>query len=134
MRSGEKYPGVLVSALKTIAAFLNSEGGTLLLGVSDSGEIKGLEKDFRLCSKHDADGLEQKLRSLLRDRFKPDPLGKVAITFLHLPDGEVCRLDVEASQDVVYLDGKDVYVRDGNTSRKLEGPALVNWIRGRNGK
>lgn len=132
--TGEKYPGVLSSALKTIAAFLNTDGGTLLIGVSDSGEIKGLEKDFRLCSKHDADGLEQKLRSLLRDRFKPGPLGKVTITFLHLPDGEVCRLDVEASQDVVYLDGKDVYVRDGNTSRKLEGPALVKWIRARNGK
>ena len=133
-RTGAKYPDVLSSALKTIAAFLNTDGGTLLVGVSDSGEIKGLEKDFRLCSKHDADGFEQKLRSLLRDRFKPGPLGKVTITFLHLPDGEVCRLDVEASQDVVYLDGKDVYVRDGNTSRKLEGPVLVKWIQGRNGR
>lgn len=134
VRTGEKYPGVLASALKTIAAFLNTEGGTLLIGVSDCGQIKGLEKDFGLCSKHDADGLEQKLRSLLRDRFEPDPLGKVAITFLHLPDGEVCRLDVGASQDVVYLDGKDVYVRDGNTTRKLEGPVLVNWIREKNGR
>jgi hypothetical protein len=31
--------------LKTIAAFLNSEGGTLLIGVSDSGEILGLDAD-----------------------------------------------------------------------------------------
>jgi len=133
VRSGEKYPSVLSSALKTIAAFLNTDGGTLLVGVSDSGEIKGLAKDFRLCSKHDADGLEQKLRSLLRDRFKPDPLGKVNIQFEHVPDGVVCRIDIQPSHDVVYLDGKDVYVRDGNTSRKLEGPALVNWIRRRNG-
>ena len=134
VRTGEKYPGVLASALKTIAAFLNTEGGTLLIGVSDSGEIKGLEKDFRLCSKHDEDGLEQKLRSLLRDRFEPDPLGKVNIQFEHVSDGVVCRIDIQPSHDVVYLDGKDVYVRDGNTSRKLEGPTLVNWIRERNGK
>ena len=132
MRTGEKYPGVLASALKTIAAFLNTDGGTLLIGVSDSGDIKGLEKDFRLCSKHDADGLEQKLRSLFRDRFKPDTLGKVIIQFEYLPEGVVCRIDIEPSHDVVYLDGKDVYARDGNTSRRLEGPALVNWIRGRN--
>ena len=34
------------SVLKTIVAFLNSEGGTLLIGVSDCGEIIGIEKDI----------------------------------------------------------------------------------------
>ena len=33
------------SVLKTIAAYLNSNGGTLLVGISDKGEILGLEKD-----------------------------------------------------------------------------------------
>ncbi|MEL4390430.1 AlbA family DNA-binding domain-containing protein [Shewanella xiamenensis] len=31
---------------KTIAAFLNSQGGTLLVGVNDSGKILGLQKDL----------------------------------------------------------------------------------------
>ncbi len=34
-----------LSALKTIAAFLNSSGGTLLIGVSDNGNVVGIEKD-----------------------------------------------------------------------------------------
>ena len=33
------------AALKTIAAFLNTEGGDLLLGVADDGAIVGIEKD-----------------------------------------------------------------------------------------
>ncbi|MEK6862171.1 MAG: ATP-binding protein, partial [Nanoarchaeota archaeon] len=33
------------SILKTLAAYLNSDGGTLLIGVSDIGEICGIEKD-----------------------------------------------------------------------------------------
>ena len=129
--TGQKNPGVLLSSLKTIVAFLNTNGGTLLIGVSDSGDIEGLERDYRLCNRHDRDGFEQKIHSYLRDRFQPDPIGKVEITFLNLPEGDICQVDVRPGTDISYLDGRDVYVRDGNTSRKLEGPALVNWVKER---
>jgi len=133
-QTGENRAGVLISSLRTIAGFLNASGGTLLIGVSDSGEIKNLEKDLRLSPRHNADGFQQKLRSLIRDRLEPDPIGKISIEFEHLREGIICRVTVEPSEDVVCLDGKDVYVRDGNTTRRLEGPALVNWIRARNSK
>ena len=32
--------------LKTVAAFANSQGGTLLIGVDDEGTILGLEQDY----------------------------------------------------------------------------------------
>ena len=32
--------------LKTISAFSNAEGGKLLIGVTDEGEILGLESDY----------------------------------------------------------------------------------------
>jgi len=35
-----------LGVLKTIAAFLNSNGGDLFIGVNDSEEIVGLEKDY----------------------------------------------------------------------------------------
>ncbi|HEY3735196.1 MAG TPA: RNA-binding domain-containing protein, partial [Streptosporangiaceae bacterium] len=34
-----------VLRLKTIAAFLNTGGGTLVIGVADDGEVLGLEPD-----------------------------------------------------------------------------------------
>jgi CheY-like chemotaxis protein len=37
--------GVEVAWLKTVAAFLNSGGGTLIVGVGDKGEILGIKKD-----------------------------------------------------------------------------------------
>jgi len=128
---GQRNQGVLVSSLKTIAAFLNTSGGTLLIGVSDRGEVKGIEKDFQLCKKHDKDGFEQKIRSLLHDRFQPNPIGKVIVVFENLPEGDICRIDVQSSAEIFYLDGKDVYIRDGNTTRKLEGPSLVSWLHSR---
>ena len=35
----------LSKCLKTVAAYLNSEGGVLLVGVSDEGELLGLDHD-----------------------------------------------------------------------------------------
>ncbi|OQY80265.1 MAG: hypothetical protein B6D41_21280 [Chloroflexi bacterium UTCFX4] len=126
--TGAAHPGVLVGALKTIAAYLNTDGGTLLIGVSDTLEIRGLDKDYRLVGRHqNADGLEQKIRSLLNTRFAPAPLGLVHIHFHHLPEGTVCEIEVGKSNAVIHLDGS-VYVRDGNGTRKLEGVALTQWL------
>ena len=38
---------------KTIAAFMNSEGGKLFIGVSDAGEILGIEKDYATLKNKD---------------------------------------------------------------------------------
>lgn len=38
---------------KTICGFLNSDGGTLMIGVEDNGNIKGLQNDFSLSDRTD---------------------------------------------------------------------------------
>ena len=48
-KSPQKY--VEHAVMKTIAAYLNSEGGVLLIGVDDNGIILGLENDFATFSK-----------------------------------------------------------------------------------
>ena len=40
---------------KTIAGFMNAEGGYLLIGVKDSGEVVGLEKDFMTLRQENED-------------------------------------------------------------------------------
>jgi hypothetical protein len=41
------------SALKSVAGFMNSEGGTLILGVEDDGHIFGIDKDIALVGSRD---------------------------------------------------------------------------------
>ncbi|RJQ74159.1 MAG: hypothetical protein C4519_17185 [Desulfobacteraceae bacterium] len=130
--TGQNNSELAKAALKTIAAMLNTSGGTLLIGISDAGEIKGVARDLQFCRHQNLDGFELTLRDLLRDRLTPQPLEGVEIHFEHLPEGDVCQIDVSRSSQVIYLD-REVYVRDGNRSIKLEGPALVNWVRQRNG-
>jgi hypothetical protein len=62
----EKY--IEDSAIKTIAAFLNTEGGTLLIGVADSGQMKGVETEIsKFHSSKDKFLLH--FKNLLRDRI-----------------------------------------------------------------
>lgn len=37
--------------MKTVAAFMNSEGGLLIVGAADNGDVLGLDKDFETLSK-----------------------------------------------------------------------------------
>jgi hypothetical protein len=121
---------VLLSSLKTIAGFLNADGGTLLIGVNDSGEIKGIERDLSTMKHSNNDRFEQKIRSCMRDRFNPQPIGKVSMLFEKFAEGTICRVDVQANKEVVHLDG-DIYVREGNTTQKLEGRHRTDWIQQR---
>ncbi|CAN5478722.1 hypothetical protein BH20ACI3_BH20ACI3_02150 [soil metagenome] len=126
----KSFPSLVVSTLKTIAAFLNTDGGTLLIGATDSGEIKGLELDFKLCKKANVDSFALKLRDLFKNRLKA-PFGNIELAFEPFPEGDVCRIDVKPYAGVTFLDGKDLYVRDGNRTEKLEGAALVEWSQAR---
>lgn len=121
---------VLHSSLKTIAGFLNAKGGSMLIGVDDLGKIRGVKRDLSIIKRGNNDRFEQKIRNCLRDRFKPQPIGKVNISFEKFTEGTVCRVDVQKSKEIVHLDN-EVYLRDGNTTPKLEGRQLIDWVQQR---
>jgi hypothetical protein len=82
---------VLGSALKTIAAFANTGGGTLYLGVQDDGSICGLSEDFAAVNprRPDYDGWELHLRNLIRSRFSDGPaLSAYVQTIRYEKDGQ----------------------------------------------
>ncbi len=56
-----------LAILKTIAAFMNSEGGMLIVGVEDNGNILGVEEDFQTFSdRKNWDGWMQHLVNIVR--------------------------------------------------------------------
>ena len=46
IRTGQKDKDIEKSSLKNIVGFLNADGGTLIIGVSDDGTVTGVEDDF----------------------------------------------------------------------------------------
>jgi len=104
-KQNRKSGDVLLSSLKTIAGFLNTGGGTLLIGVvNDSGDIKGIERDLKTMKHGNNDRFELKIRNCLKERFKPQPIGKVNISFEKFKEGTICRVDVQANKEIVHLD------------------------------
>ena len=110
------------SVLKTIAAFMNSEGGTLIIGIEDNGDIFGLDKDLNLLG-GSLDRFGQTLSNLIVDRIGAATMPYVDMRFDEVEGQSVCVVSVEPFRDGVFLKGvrgKEFFVRAGNTSRSLD--------------
>jgi tetratricopeptide (TPR) repeat protein len=132
--TGASNPKIVHAILKTVAAFLNTNGGTILIGVADTGRVTGVERDYGFLGKKNADGFQLRLRDLFHSHLNPPPLSSITIMFESLPEGTVCRVDVKRSNQVVHVNQKEVYVRDGNTTRRLDGRELTDWVSQRTGR
>ncbi len=122
-----KSEAVLYSVLKTIGAFLNSQGGILFVGVSDDQTVKGLAEDCQLlgCQGFNADRWQLELRNHLTGKFKDGGLinDYVQVAFVPMTDRIIARVQVLARQRLSFLkqdDNHRLCRRQGN--RTLEVP------------
>ena len=63
--SGKRDERLEKAVAKTVAGFLNAEGGVLLIGVADDGSVPGIEDDYMLLKAPDRDRFELWLRDML---------------------------------------------------------------------
>lgn len=104
---------------KTVSAFLNSEGGILIIGVDDNGNALGLEKDIETFSKKDVDGFELHLRNIIKKHLGSNFEKHLKITFPIIDEKPICKVKILKSGKPVFanFEGKDsFYVRNGNSS------------------
>lgn len=107
---------VLHAVLKTIVAFLNAEGGTLVIGVQDDKGICGILNDLALIPKKQTeDGFELHLRSCIEGKIGKDfCVQNIKIRFESIENKRVCIIDVTRSAKRAFLEGKEFFVRNGN--------------------
>jgi hypothetical protein len=117
--------------LKTIAGFLNSEGGTLIIGVSDERKIEGLKMDYASLPKKSCDGMENHLSQLLISACGLEARSRVTIEFAEFNNKEVCVVEVKAHDEPVYLKeaGEEFFfVRVGNGTRPFSISKATEYI------
>jgi hypothetical protein len=110
------------SIIKTIAAFMNSEGGDLLLGVDDNGNALGLDNDYRFLKKKNSDGFELEFRQTIDKYIKNRIANEFVKLKFHIIDGkEICEVKILPTPVPIFLTGEDgkneCYVRIGNSSK-----------------
>jgi ATP-dependent Lon protease len=119
--------------VKSIAGFMNAEGGTLMIGVTDAGEIFGIEADYKtLGKKQDRDGFALWLDGLLDNILGPTAASGVRLTFEEHPEGTTCRVDVDAAKRPTFVKGSkgdaDLYVRLNNATRLLNTAEALEYV------
>lgn len=133
IRKGEVNKEMERMILKTIVAFLNTDGGTLLIGVKDNGEIVGLEKDFESLPKKNRDGFENHLNMLVKTTIGMLFSKYISIKFEKADKKDVCMVFVEASHKPAYLRNgdkkEDFFVRVGNTTQPLSMSETEEYIK-----
>ncbi|MBR1125637.1 DUF262 domain-containing protein [Bradyrhizobium lablabi] len=130
LHTGKADDKIELSALKTIAGFLNAKGGTLLIGVADDGKVVGLDAD----DFPNEDKLGLHLVNLVRDR-----IGDVFMPYVHphfedQEGGRVLAVRCETGPKAAFVkDGtlQRFYVRGGNATTELSGGSVTDYVKRR---
>jgi len=141
MKFGAKASKIIIA--KTIAAFLNSDGGNLVIGIFENkndsldDHIVGIERDYRFLKDRCIDGyhrmiIDSILKPFLDSDFFPHFSKFISIEFKKVNGKTVCWIKVKKSDKPVFVVfGKDemFFVRTGPETRELGGTREVfNFI------
>ena len=133
LETGETDKRMEKAVLKTMTAFMNTDGGTLLVGVSDSGEILGLAVD----NFESADKMNLHFTHMIANAIGNEYLPYIRFTQVDF-DGKVVMMVIcEKCKKPVFLkEGKNeiFFVRSGPSSIELTGKNLVNYVGNRSKK
>jgi hypothetical protein len=118
--------------IKTLAGFMNTQGGSLLIGVADDGSVLGLEADYNTLNRKDSDGYTQLLMSAISEKIGTPACKLVKILF-HIHEGkEVCRVIILPSPLPVYTKEDNqsrFYVRTGSGTREMDIQEAITFIK-----
>jgi hypothetical protein len=131
MHTGQRDPRIELSALKTVAGFLNSRsGGTLLIGVADDGSPVGLGVDgFK-----DEDKMHLHFDNLIRSRLGPEFTLYIQPRFEDLNGDRVMVIECAPARSPVFVkEGNDelFFVRTGASTSQVKGQQAQQFIKQR---
>ncbi len=121
----EKYIEKMV--LKTLVAFLNTEGGISLVGVSDDKNIIGIQGEIQKYYKND-DKFLLHLKNLIKSSIGENFYPFIDYRFVDIESCKILLIECQPSDKPCYFESKDFYVRINPATDKLEGPKMVDYI------
>lgn len=117
--------------MKTVAAFLNSAGGNLIIGVTDGGKIYGLQDDYMSLMRKDRDGFENHFNQIFKLLIGAEFREYVELSFETIEDKDVCLVTVVPSPKPVYVSQngeEEFFIRTGNTTSPLSVRETHSYI------
>lgn len=115
------------AVIKTLAAFLNSKGGTLFIGVNDSGEVIGLEND-KFANE---DKMALHLDNLIKEQLGSSIFACIKTTFGDAAGKRLLAIECSPSSKPVFVKngaGEEFFIRAGASSPALPASHTHDYI------
>jgi predicted HTH transcriptional regulator len=137
VRTDQPDPDMENAVIRTVAGFLNADGGVLILGQHDDGTVVGIQRDLdSLRGRPDEDGYEQYLVTLLIGAVGKPRTKRAKIEFVDYNGVTVCLVRVQPYHKETWakLRGegereKKFFVRIGNTTQRLVDDEITTYVR-----
>jgi hypothetical protein len=132
MNLNTSQPGkeIELAWLKATTAFMNSDGGVLLLGVNDEGGFTGLEVD----NFENEDKCRLHFKNLINQHIGAEFTNYLSFGLQKIGDKTIGILECTRSPKPVFLKNKNeehFYIRSGPSSIKLQTSKILEYIEGR---
>lgn len=135
LKTGKQEKFIEYSVLKTLAAFLNSAGGTLLIGIDDNKNILGLDKDFKSFPKGDKlDEFQKYFDNIFGNNIGNRFQRYIKVEFPEIDGKMICSVTIkEKSEEEVYITndgGQEIfYIRRQASTISLKPSDAVKYIK-----
>jgi hypothetical protein len=131
LRAGKTNPAVERASLKTVSAFLNTDGGILLIGIRDDGTVEGIESD-KLASE---DKFLLHFWTLVRTCFGREVSPYIRTDLQTVEEKTVCIVTCSRCDYPVFLNQpgfpEEFFIRTGPGSNALSVSEALKYIAGR---
>ncbi|MEM6804040.1 MAG: ATP-binding protein, partial [Bacteroidota bacterium] len=127
LKSGQRDKTMEMAVLKSMAAFLNSRGGTLFVGIEDDGNPLGIEKD----GFPNEDKYMLHLTNLIKNRMGSEHSDFINYDVIKYKGFNVLRVDCEPATLPVYIQDGDkdyFFVRVGPSTLKMRLSKVHDYI------
>jgi len=130
-KQGKPNKNLVIPCVEAIAAFLNSSGGILLIGVDDDKNILGIENDLKLVKNSNQDGYKLFLQDSIKNHLGALACDSILFHFIVREEKTVCSIECSSSNWPVYctIRGEQkFYIRLDGKKSALNHSELIVYI------
>jgi hypothetical protein len=131
LKENKPNPELEFVVTKVIAAFLNTEGGYLYIGVADDSNLLGIEHDYSTLQKGNRDGFLLHLNNLLIKYFGRGVFAHVGTEIVEIHGRDIAVVTVKKADKETYLiyKGEKVFlIRASASVQSLDIEAAAQYV------
>ena len=119
--------------VKTVAAFLNTDGGTLIIGVADDHTIVGIEIDYPSLRHQSSDGWRLAFDDLVSSQLGTAAINAIDLRLEPWQGRTIAIVRCSKREEPTWIGGDELFVRRTASTVKLSTREALAWWRERRG-